>query len=477
MAPEATIVTYDVPHTAALVRPSTWMARVPVAFVLVSLLGLLVVPIPAKRTTTSLRDEIANVVEPAQRQVAQLQFALTLQVAAVRGFLLTGNPAGLERLREMDARERAAMLALAPLIERLGPDVQAHFAAVWASERQWSTGVTELTAGAITPREYIERTSLQDAHLESMLAELTGLQTALSDAASELLRQTARTERLELGLVLFLGLLALTSSMVVLRMFRRAEAAGTEVRLLNTSLERRVRERTTELEAANRELEAFSYSVSHDLRSPLRSMDGFSQALAEDYGDRLDAEGLDHLRRIRAASQRMGHLIDDLLQISRVTRADMRREQVDLSMITQSVAAALARAEPERNVAFVATDGLTGVGDPALLRIALENLLANAWKFTSRREYARVEFGAARQNGSVAYFVADNGAGFDMTYAGKLFTPFQRLHALTEYPGTGIGLATVQRIVHRHGGSVWAEGTVDNGATFYFTLHPDEGPT
>jgi PAS domain S-box-containing protein len=238
------------------------------------------------------------------------------------------------------------------------------------------------------------------------------------------------------------------------------------IRALNRDLEHRV----AELNALNRELEAFSYSVSHDLRAPLRGIDGFSQALLEEYEDRLDAEGKDYLRRVRAASQRMGELIDDLLNLSRVTRREMRREAVDLSAVARTVGAQLQKAHPDRRVDLVVAPGLSAEGDPHLLRIVLENLLGNAWKFTGAREQARVEFRAVPHDGTTAYYVRDNGVGFDMAYAGKLFGAFQRLHTVTEFPGTGIGLATVQRIVHRHGGRAWAEGEVDKGATFYFTL-------
>lgn len=231
-----------------------------------------------------------------------------------------------------------------------------------------------------------------------------------------------------------------------------------------------IRERSAQMQAANDELEAFSYSVSHDLRAPLRAIDGFSQAFLEDYGAKVDETGQDYLRRVRAATQRMGQLIDDLLDLSRVTRAEMRRETVDLSALAHSVVAELSKMQPSRQVKFVIADGLKVEGDSRLLRLVLENLLGNAWKFTARRAQARIEFQPAERDGQIAYCVRDDGAGFDPQYAQRLFGPFQRLHTVEEFPGTGVGLATVQRIVHRHGGRVWAEGTPDGGAAFYFTL-------
>jgi signal transduction histidine kinase len=226
-----------------------------------------------------------------------------------------------------------------------------------------------------------------------------------------------------------------------------------------------------ELEETNKELEAFSYSVSHDLRAPLRSIEGFSQILLEDYADKLDEEGEDYLGRVRAASRRMDTLIDDLLDLSKVTRSALRRQTVDLSAQAREVAAEIRKSQSDREVEFVIADGLTANGDANLLRLALENLLGNAWKFTSKKPHARIEFGSATREGEEqAYFVRDDGAGFDARYADKLFGAFQRLHAPDEFEGTGIGLATVQRIVRRHGGRVWAEGEVGEGATFYFTL-------
>ncbi len=251
-----------------------------------------------------------------------------------------------------------------------------------------------------------------------------------------------------------------------------------EIHHLNMELEQRVLQRTAQLKVANQELEAFAYSVSHDLRAPLRSIDGFSQALLDDYGERLDGEGQEFLRRVRGASQRMAQLIDDLLYLSRITRGEMIRKAVDLSSLVELVVQELHQNDPQRKVEVVVQPGVKAEGDSRLLRVVLENLLDNAWKFTGHCEQGRIEFGiekvvCSEEVGSpvdFAYYVRDNGAGFDPAYSEKLFGVFQRLHRVDEFPGTGIGLATVQRIIHRHGGQVWADGEVDKGATFFFAL-------
>jgi signal transduction histidine kinase len=237
-----------------------------------------------------------------------------------------------------------------------------------------------------------------------------------------------------------------------------------------TALNQRLARDNAELDAVNRELESFSYSVSHDLRAPLRAIDGFSQALNEDYADRLDAEGLGYLRRVRQAAQRMGMLIDDLLRLAHVTRSEVVREEVDLTDMADKVLQELQRMQPERHVDATIAPGLKVQADGRLMRVVLDNLLGNAWKFTGRRDPARIELGIETVDGERAYFVRDNGAGFDMAYASKLFGAFQRLHDATDFPGTGVGLATVQRVIRKHGGRIWAHARPDQGATFYFTL-------
>lgn len=247
--------------------------------------------------------------------------------------------------------------------------------------------------------------------------------------------------------------------------------AEQEIIRLNESLERQVMERTSELQAVNKELESFAYSVSHDLRAPLRGIDGFSQALREDFGDTLDGDARNYLNRICSATKHMGELIKDMLALSKVTRSELRRESVDMTLLAERVAGHLKKAAPERSVDVVIQPELVANdADSHLVRIILENLMGNAWKFTAKKDQAVIEFGQKEIDGEQVFYVRDNGAGFDMAYAAKLFGAFQRLHTVDEFEGTGIGLATVQRIVHRHGGRIWAEAEVGKGAAFYFTL-------
>jgi len=275
----------------------------------------------------------------------------------------------------------------------------------------------------------------------------------------------------------FAVILAAAGGSAGLFLRRRLRRVTEEIRSLNANLERQVRQRTLHLERANKDLEAFSYSVAHDLRTPLRGISGFADALVEDYGDRLDETGREYAGRVQAGCARMAALIDDLLHLSQVTRTEMNLQDVDLSAEATAVCDQLRARDPGRQVLVTVQQGIRVTADRTLIRSVLDNLLENAWKFTARRDGAAIEFATAPVGDApICCYVRDNGAGFDPAYAGKLFQPFQRLHDADEFPGTGIGLASVRRIIERHGGRTWAEGAVDGGATIYFTLDAKRTP-
>jgi len=324
---------------------------------------------------------------------------------------------------------------------------------------------------AVTNSEVLSLVLDMDERVEERTAELGAAQEELQRTNSELLQLTLELEN---RVAARTAELAAANAALRDEVTRRREAEE-EVRSLNADLERRVEERTAELAAVNKELESFAYSVSHDLRAPLRGIDGWSQALLEDCGHLLDDQGNGYLATVRSEVRRMSQLIDALLRLSRVTRTEIRLEQVDLSELARAVECELRVAHPDRSVEVAIALGLTAVGDVVLLRALARNLLGNAWKFTGQCQQARIEFGATLDAGTTTYFVRDNGVGFDMAHASRLFAPFQRLHRAEEFPGTGIGLATVQRSVARHGGRIWAEGVPEAGATFYFVLGGGNG--
>lgn len=253
--------------------------------------------------------------------------------------------------------------------------------------------------------------------------------------------------------------------------FRKIKESEMKLELLNRQLEEKVEERTRQLKIVNNELEAFSYSVSHDLRAPLRSIDGFSQAILEEYSDKLDETGIGYLNRVRMASQKLSHLIDVFLSLARVTRTELHTSQVNLTSVTRSVMNTLQNGDPTRKIDLSIEADLIDFADPSQIKIVLENLLENSWKYTSKTEEPSISFGCIEKNGEKVYYVKDNGVGFNMNYVNKLFVPFQRLHHENDFPGTGIGLATVKRIIDRHNGEIWAEGEPNKGSIFYFTIN------
>ena len=279
------------------------------------------------------------------------------------------------------------------------------------------------------------------------------------------------------GFAVLAAVLAAADVYAGLVLRRRLRRATGEIRSLNANLEQQVQQRTIHLERANKNLEAFAYSIAHDLRTPLRGISGFAEALAEDYGDRLDETGREYTGRVQAGCARMATLIDDLLHLSQVTQANMNLQDVDLSAEVTAICDQLRARDPGRQVRMTVQEGVRATADRALIRSALDNLLENAWKFTARRDGATIEFATAPVGDApICCYVRDNGAGFDPAYAGKLFQPFERLHDADEFPGTGIGLASVRRIIERHGGRTWAEGAVGGGATIYFTLNAEGSP-
>jgi signal transduction histidine kinase len=399
-------------------------------------------------------------------KLAAMRIVLTEQETGVRGFLTTGEEAELqsyesghrqlqtdmEEVRELtqdNPRQQQALDGLEPL----------------AAERYVELGkaIAARRERAVVRRVAMIGEENEKQTVDAFQAAITAMEAEEQRLLSQRLQNARHSSQMTKILIIAGNAVAFSflfaAGLVIFQEMGRRHQAEEEVLRSNA-----------DLAAANKELQAFSYSVSHDLRAPLRSIDGFSLALLEDYENKLDADGKDHLRRIRGATDRMAELIDGMLNLARISRADMVRENIDLSSLAREIASELQASQPERQVAFSIPAKLPATGDRVLLRVVLENLLSNSWKFTRELPSARIEFGTQPNGGQRAYFVRDNGAGFDMQHAEKLFGVFQRLHRQSEFPGTGVGLATVQRIIHRHGGKIWAEAKPGQGATFYFVL-------
>ena len=394
-----------------------------------------------------------------------------------RGYLLTGKPVYLQP-------RDTALSAVPADQQRLGSQVSAvpgggQYAAALNTLVAAKLAVIAETinleragdhAGAVRIVDSSEGKRIMD-RARGVIADLQRAAAAAGAAR----RSDLRTQLT--GFIALAAVLAVADVGAGLFLRRRLRRAAREIRSLNASLEQQVQQRTIHLERANKDLEAFAYSVAHDLRTPLRGISGFAEALTDDYGDRLDETGREYAGRVQAGCARMAALIDDLLHLSQVARAEMNLQDVDLSAEVTAICDQLRARDPGRQVQVTVQEGVRVTADRTLIRSALDNLLENAWKFTARRDGAAIEFATAPVGDApICCYVRDNGAGFDSAYVGKLFQPFQRLHDAAEFPGTGIGLASVRRIIERHGGRTWAEGTVDGGATIYFTLNTEGTP-
>jgi signal transduction histidine kinase len=403
-------------------------------------------------------------------RLAAMRAGLTEQETGARGFITTGEEAELQSYESGHRQLQTEMAQVRELtqdnprqqqaLDRLEFLVTARYAELGKAIAARSSAGS-LHEIAMTHGEDGKPTA--DA-LQSATTEMEAEEKRLLSQRLDRARRSSQTMKILIiaGNAVAFAFLFVAGLVISQEMGRRHQA------------EENVLQSNAELEAANKELQAFSYSVSHDLRAPLRSIDGFSLALLEDYENKLDDDGKDQLQRIRAATVRMGQLIDGMLNLARISRAEMIRESVNLSSLAQEIASELQSSQPERQAAFIIPANVRVKGDRILLRVVLENLLGNAWKFTLERPNARIELGTKPDGRETIHFVRDNGAGFDMRHADKLFGVFQRLHRQSEFPGTGVGLATVQRIIHRHGGRIWAEAKPGEGATFYFVLSDEK---
>jgi signal transduction histidine kinase len=420
-----------------------------------------------------------EVISQTESLVAQVRTA----ESAARGYILTGFPAFEQQYSTTLNQIHGSTAHL----QRLTPDNTSQQVRIAVLNRRIQASLATLEAGmavrraephgALDPDLLAPVISDSPNRMDTVQATIRGIE---SEEQRLLGRRIAAANSAHRQVWFSFTLAFVLDFLLLIAAFQQTVRAGrdreqigllnSQLRDVNEDLELRVEERTRELEASNKELEAFSYSVSHDLRAPLRTIDGFSLALQEDFSDGLDDQGRDYISRVRNGVQRMGTLIDALLQLSRVTRSELQRERIDLTQLATVVFNEIHALDPGRTVTWDAEPGVLAEVDPRLTRIALENLIGNAWKFTGRTPKATISFGSSLRDGQTVYFIRDNGAGFDMQYVDRLFTAFQRLHGDRDFKGSGIGLATVSRIIHRHHGSIWAEGSPEQGATFFFTL-------
>lgn len=448
--------------------------KIDLGFLLIFAVGLLMAGLAWRSAALSLRTFRA--VDLTRKTLADIEQTLvdllTVETYA-RGYVLRGDERWLETYNERLARLRADV----PRLRAATASNPRHQARLARFEQVLEKELEVLAVRVATYRARgqegmldtanipgdgrIRVASLRDTLQAIEVEESARLNSQSAEAQSAALATMTMVVVMTLSAVVFVGY----STVVVRRGFR-----------LRQQFEDRIRQQNLELENVNRELDAFSYSISHDLRSPLRGINGWSQAITEDCAPQLDDVGQGYLQRIRGETQRMGQLIDDLLRLSRLAKSKLEITRVDLSALAGGIVARLREVSPERTVECVIQPGLHTQGDPGLLAALLTNLLENAWKFTGKVPAARLEFSGEEKEGETIFCVRDNGAGFDLTYATKLFSAFQRMHKMTEFPGTGVGLATVQRIVNRHGGRIWVDARVNHGAAFFFTLSPRQSP-
>jgi CHASE3 domain sensor protein len=441
-----------------------------ISLVLVAMIG-----ITSYRSIRQLIADTASDVHSRQtlRAIDDLMGAFKDAETGQRGYVITGKGSYLQPYSGALTQIAEDETTLRDLIAD-DPDQQRRLGAVCAAGQAKLAELQRVVDlrrnGGFAPAQAVVNTDVGKRFMDQIrenIAEMARREEAQLQLRVEARRESAQSSLRSVlaGSSIALVLLVVSSLFIRHDIKARVRAEG-----LAAKLNQQLDAHALELEATNKELEAFCYSVSHDLRAPLRSISGFSDALREDCAQAIGPEGNDHLSRICGAADRMGKLIDDLLNLSRVTRADMRKMPVNLGSIAQEVVADLREADPQRQVEFVPASDLVAEADARLIRVVMENLLRNAWKFTAKKPSARIEFGQMAGAGGRTFFVRDNGAGFDMKFSDKLFGAFQRLHGTAEFPGTGVGLATVQRIIHRHGGRVWATAQPDDGATFFFTL-------